>query len=986
VNLYKPKILEKFVKRFSNKDINLAYQKFLSYQEKQKDIEKFKEIEYQEGFLRDIFVKVLGYTLKTDKPDNFSLVREAKNEYDNKKPDAIIWINKIPKAIIELKDLKTRDLTKPKSKNELDAVSQAFNYKTSFKNCSYVIVSNFKEIRLYMSSKLEYIGFDLFNLTETDFKYFFSLFSFEGIKNDYPKEYFESLKKDEKEITDKFYQELNDIRSEIINYLIKHYPNIDKNLIIEKTQKLFDRMIFIYFAEDKGLIPNNTVEIYIDEGSKFLSSKWNSIKKLFRDIDKGNQSLNINKFNGGLFAFDEIIDKIFDIPDELVDKLKQLSFYDFDSELTVNILGHIFEQSLNDLEQLKKTDNFNIKKTLRKKFGIFYTPEHITRFICEITIGKLCEEKKEKLDIAFIDLDRKINPNRLTKAQRKTLVNLYKYKKFLENLKILDPACGSGAFLNMAFDILQREYKYFDDMRKIFEGDALGLYDVDIKILENNLYGVDINSESVEIAKLSLWLKTATSDRQLSDLSGKIKQADTLKSNFNQLFPEVKDGFDVIIGNPPYVSYQSNLLSEEDIQYFKNTFETSYKIYDLYGLFIEKSINLLKENGEFAFICPSNFLQNESFSLLRKFVAEKTTINKVVFCSDGVFENAVVPTIILNFTKSNKKNKEVEIYKADNINIYPSLKIEYNDFIKEPKNGFNIDTNLEDKKIIQKIMKKKHFKIDDFLNIREAIKTGNDKYFISDIPDEIHTEKIVTGKEISRYKIDGYKYFYYAPDKLKRPVKKEYFKQEKIFIRRVGKRVEAAFDDKGLFATHVLYLGTLKSNNKKLSLKAIMAILNSSLYSYLYKKLYPFKGDIFPEIRIGKLRELPINKNLLKFKTELDYLANRIIELNKNIINKKNEFLEEASFEKLSKKIKQFYLLDYDEFIKELIKLNNIKLKSKLEKVKLKKEYETLFTTYKNEINNYLSEINQLDTKIDNIVFKSFNLSNEEIKLIKGQQ
>jgi type II restriction/modification system DNA methylase subunit YeeA len=142
------------------------------------------------------------------------------------------------------------------------------------------------------------------------------------------------------------------------------------------------------------------------------------------------------------------------------------------------------------------------------------------------------------------------------------LDNLHKYREYISSLKILDPACGSGAFLNQALEYLIEEHRFIDLYRRPLEGDTLGIYDVRSSILENNLYGVDINEESVELARLSLWLRTAERGRKLNDLSKNIKCGNSLIDdesiagelafNWQEKFPEImaNGGFDVVIGNP----------------------------------------------------------------------------------------------------------------------------------------------------------------------------------------------------------------------------------------------------------------------------------------------------------------------------------------------------------------------------------------------------------------------------------------------------
>ena len=182
------------------------------------------------------------------------------------------------------------------------------------------------------------------------------------------------------------------------------------------------RIIFILFAEDRGLLTANTIkeirERHKNDG--FGDRTMYDYYKLYFDaINKGNKKLNIPKYNGGLFAVDETLDNLI-IDDNILDLDAQaLSNYDFMSDVSVNILGHIFEQSLTDLEEINATINnteFDNKKSKRKKDGVFYTPEYITKYIVDNTLGKLCNDKKETLKLKEITAPK--NPKKPTKKRR----------------------------------------------------------------------------------------------------------------------------------------------------------------------------------------------------------------------------------------------------------------------------------------------------------------------------------------------------------------------------------------------------------------------------------------------------------------------------------------------------------------------------------------------------------------------------------------
>jgi hypothetical protein len=180
-----------------------------------------------------------------------------------------------------------------------------------------------------------------------------------------------------------------------------------------------------------------------------------------------------------------------------------------------------------------KGKQFDTKTSKRKKDGVFYTPKFITKYIVDNTLGKLCEEKKTELGINEMELDESFRYRKEKGFTAKTQAMYDKrmaYRDFLLSLKICDPASGSGAFLNQALTFLIEEHEWIDHNRKILErqDERFGGYDIETSSLENNLFRVDINEEAVEIAKLSLWLRTARRGRKLSNLNSKIKCGNSL--------------------------------------------------------------------------------------------------------------------------------------------------------------------------------------------------------------------------------------------------------------------------------------------------------------------------------------------------------------------------------------------------------------------------------------------------------------------------
>jgi type I restriction-modification system DNA methylase subunit len=282
-----------------------------------------------------------------------------------------------------------------------------------------------------------------------------------------------SISKSQEEITKEVYKEYSNFRLSLLNNLIKNNQDLAKENIFESANKLLDRFMFILFAEDRGLIPANSIDTIIKQYES--SQEWGDetplysyYKKYFNFIDIGNPKVKIPKYNGNLFKPDEALESLI-IDDHIIkDDLSHLSAYDFSDDVDVEVLGHIFEQSLNDLENIKESliSEHKIVNT-RKKDGVFYTPKFITEYIINNTIAKLCEEKKELLKL-FTDVkDTK-------KAKEKRREDLHSYREYLEGLKVVDPACGSGAFLTASFRYLLNQHRWIQNELGKYEA---GLFD-----------------------------------------------------------------------------------------------------------------------------------------------------------------------------------------------------------------------------------------------------------------------------------------------------------------------------------------------------------------------------------------------------------------------------------------------------------------------------------------------------------------------------
>ncbi|BAP54806.1 type I restriction-modification system methyltransferase subunit [Thioploca ingrica] len=421
-------------------------------------------------------------------------------------------------------------------------------------------------------------------------------------------------------------------------------PSIDDLDLIYYAKLILDRVLFIAFAEDTGLLPENSLKKAYQHQDPYQPRPiWENFKGLFQAINKGNSQLNIPAYNGGLFQEDTVLNQLV-VSDALSEQFKQIGEYDFESEVSVTVLGYIFEQSISDLEELRtEAQEISLEKVgKRKREGVVYTPDNITRFMVEATLGRYLTEQFNQLWNARHQ--QRYQRGDQKGAWKKSLdeITFWRdYQDALRAVKVVDPACGSGAFLVAAFDYLHAEYLRVNDQLQALTG-SYGIFDLDKEILNQNLYGVDINSESIEITKLSLWLKTAKRGKVLTSLDHNLRMGDSLieDSNISQrafswqlAFPEVfaAGGFDVVLGNPPYVR-------QELISSLKPYLQKQYQIYhgvaDLYTYFFERGLGLLKPQGKLGFICSSTFFKTGSGEPLRHYLATHTTIETIVDFGD----------------------------------------------------------------------------------------------------------------------------------------------------------------------------------------------------------------------------------------------------------------------------------------------------------------------------------------------------------------
>ena len=1012
------------------------YQQYFLNPEIQRNILQSKEEQFQEGFLRELFVKILGYTLNPS--PGFNLITEKKNETNSKKADGAILLDDKVIGVIELKDHKTTDLSKVEA--------QAFGYKSQHVGTRLVIISNFEKLRLYIDNAVDYREWKLFTLTEDDFCELYLCLAWPQIQKGTAIKIKTESVSNEDQITKALYKDYSQFQRALFADILELNPAPEGKdekewqlLLFKKTQKLLDRLLFIFFAEDCGLLPPNSMVKIIDQWVD-LKEKYDEyfpfydrMKKYFGYMNTGYQGkqYEIFAYNGGLFKPDEVLDHIKISDDLLVEHTRRLSEYDYESDVDVNILGHIFESSLNSSN--------------RKQDGVFYTPQYITKYIVENTVGRLCTDKKQELHID--EAEYFSDQRRQMQTKKRLLDQLTTYREWLLQITILDPACGSGAFLNAALRFLMDEHRLIDEMEAKITGSAIVFQDVENSILEHNLYGVDINEESVEIAQLALWLRTAKPHRKLNSLNENIKCGNSLISDpaivgdkafdWQKEFPQVfeKGGFDVVIGNPPYVQLQS--MGEMSDAYAQCGFETYNKSADLYCLFAERGYSLLKPGGMQSFIMPNKWMLVSYGKELRRFFA-KTDLQQIINFGDvQFFDEATIYVCIFVTQKSDLAETAGEVmalslnkktYHGDFLNEVPSQLAAYPaetfgeaEWIIQPKAHFDI---------LRKMQQQGTALRDLPVSIYRGILTGyNDAFFINEATREqliaedpksaelihpllrgrdlqawhtsndgqylINPHNGVPKKGIAPINIEDYPAIkrhleQYLPQLTKRGDKGvtpynlracdyiEEFSKPKILYSEITALFPFVYDENGLMCNNKIFFITAQDDS--VNLKFITAILNSKLC-----KLWIWYNC--PELQGGtrEIRKVYFENFRIPHcddQQPLAALTEQQMQQVSQLQEKRSRFLrrlyENMEGIKITTALQSFDQLTFADFTKEL-KKQKIKLS-----LSQQDEWEDYFNDYRSQCQQLTTQIAATDAEIDTKVFDLYGLTDEERKIVNS--
>jgi type I restriction-modification system DNA methylase subunit len=983
-----------------------------------------KELSAGGQFLIRIFEDCLGYSTQSAGHQQYTLTPEISIKSEDAdgglgfygRPDERTIV------VIELKDAKTSLDKKQLGRDRKETpVEQGFRYASKVDSCRWIIVSNFREIRLYSKYRSEdyFESFRLGELTDPDkFRQFYFLLGRDNLINEAgPSEVDDLLARSvelSKEISNRFYAEYSTCRQQLYADLVKVNPEFGPTILLEKTQKILDQFIFVCFCEDSAtrLLPTGTVDTLIESAQRSFEDRadklWQQCRELFRAIDQGMPSRvpPINAYNCGLFAPDEVLDSLI-VRDAALKPVLDLQHYDFSSDLDVNVLGHVFERSIADVELTKaEIDGAVVDRTTskRKKEGIFYTPEYITRYLVEQTLGEYLVE----------------HPDRL------------------ESVKILDPACGSGAFLNQAHTFMKNAYatkraeieaEILANQQARFEaqgkaarrgGQVEGLFEVtedglqlrrdfatdwvyaDDGALLRHLYGVDLNEESAEITKLSLWLKTAKATEPLRNLDTNIRAGNSLIDDpavagnhafrWDEEFGDIvaAGGFDVIIGNPPWVFARSGRLGKEEKDYYHRSYDIANYQLNTYALFIEQSYRMLRPGGKLGFIIPNTWLTIISFEPLRRFLLEQTADLQIINVYGRVFDEAHVDCCLLLFTKG-----APTVVSTGEMH---DLKIEkFAPLAPEDLTGAGT--------AIINISLVKHREALDIINTINAasypltryatVRTGFVAYEVGKgkpaQTKEMKDARVyhstnregegwfsyLDGRDVRRYGLGWSGQFVKYGNNLAAPRARALYQTERILVRQIPSKppysINAAYTDTDMLLndrnSNIVFDFTIKP-------QAILGVLNSRVTSYWFAYTFDkFQRDTFPQFKLAELEQFPIPRKIKDHEAELTSYVDALTDCG----NARAEaLLETISYLEAS------YGLDEQDITIALTGNDWHLLNSKLQAVPVaeREQIYTYCTARQAEIVAAQRTIDELDEKVDALAFAMFGLDENQKRVI----
>jgi type I restriction-modification system DNA methylase subunit len=655
------------------------------------------------------------------------------------------------------------------------------------------------------------------------------------------------------------------------------------------VQITLNRIVFVKNCEDREIETKDSLKKCI-ETAKTEGDFYKNLYAFFKSLDK--------KYNAGLFDFtnDNISENI-SISNATIRVIIEGIYYPISSYvfsvIGIEILGTVYERFLGKVISIGKNRKVTVeeKPEVRKAGGVFYTPQYIVEYIVQNTVGKLIEGKTPDEIAAFT---------------------------------ICDPACGSGSFLIGAYEYLlnyhldwyykekmegKKKYKQIDN--PLTPDNKLSI-NVKKRILINNIFGVDLDSQAIEVTKLSLLMKclegdtlasiALTHEKLLPNLDNNIRVGNSLididfyegnddvvnkkvkpfnwQFSFSQVFKK-KKGFDVIIGNPPYVFTREVDFSDKIKEYYKKSYlsiltkdysskDSQVGKINLYAIFILQGLNLLNKDGLFGYIIPNTLLRTTIYESIRKYLLDNISIKKIVDLKSGVFQNVTVSTILFFLQKNNNSDLIEIINNPTKLKTIDdnSLLVNKNNFKQNTSYSFNIFVQNSDTDLFVK-MNNKSIYLSELVNIYNGISTFKNMQGVSNKPHNKSYKKLIMGKDIGRFNLKwNNKYIEYVRANLQRAREESIFTHsEKLVMQRIGGILITAYDNQQYY-TYNSVNNLISKDESVYSLKYILGLLNSKLLQFFYIKNFTNNSSLTVNISKTFLDKLPIAKIDFSIKME----------------------------------------------------------------------------------------------------------------------
>ncbi len=872
-------------------------------------------------------------------------------------------------------------------------------------NLKLSILTDFEELAVYdcrvrphesdkvSTARVQYIGFEQY---PEQFDDIHGLFGKEAVLQGSFDRYAESKRiRGTAPVDKEFLKEIECWRDLLARNIALRNPRLSVHELNFAVQRTIDRIIFLRICEDRGIEGYGRLEA--------LGSGTNAYGRLLELFDRAEE-----RYNSGLFHFEKDRGAATE-PDRLTHELeiddaalktvfKGLYYpespYEF-SMIGADILGHVYEQFLGKVIRLTPAHHAKVeeKPEVRKAGGVYYTPTYIVDYIVKNTVGKLCEGCRGEPAAAGRPLVEGSTSAVKGKKSNKPLTASHVHK-----LKILDPACGSGSFLIGAYQYLLdycRDWYAANNpekhKNKVFRGRG-GEWFLSTaekkRLLLDCIHGVDIDPQAVEVTKLNLLLKALEGEskesleqqlklfreRALPDLGGNIKCGNSLIGtdffdhhqgvlfddeqlrrinpfDWDTEFPEImkKGGFDVVIGNPPYVfgrDWKDLNITEESKIYLGRIYKSSPYQLDMFSIFMEKAHMLSRNFGRVGLIVPNVWLSNTYSYSTRSFILSYSNDLCITTPGANVFSGLTVDTIIYTLQKRPKPSDIFSIKNMCNGNIIEIATHEVKLYLDGSR---PISTVLDSTSaILVERLKDSYPELQRFAYVTRGVHSyrlggygqtafGKGPQIKRDLDEKPYHSKL--GGEGYRAFIYGRDLRRFTPPKpteyiryglwLAEPRKPEFFQGERVYSRKIlGDRLVVTIEKTNSVADQQVYITIPK--NGKFKAQFIAGILGSRLISFFIRAYYDEFHDAFPQIKISQLKSLPI--------PTVDKVDNKII---------------------------------YDRIV-ELVEI----LIDKNMRIEMSKD--------PNEITRLQRQIEATDRHLDKLVYELYGMTDEEIKIVEN--